>query len=100
MKLREGLYLIPDVRGFLAFEAAPGTGLTARSSRSRYFRRMIAMTAVRAKAPGIPRLGRGHVWLVDPHSRRLYTCDTGLTEVNSFSFPELNLELGPAEIFD
>jgi hypothetical protein len=40
------------------------------------------------------------VWLVDPHSRRLYTCDTGLTEVTSFTIPELNITLGPAEIFD
>ena len=44
--------------------------------------------------------GVGHVWLFDPGSHRLYTCDTGLTEVTSFFVPELNLTIGPEQIFD
>jgi hypothetical protein len=59
------------------------------------------MTAVREELQEEYRdWGVAHVWLVDPHSRRLYTCDAGLTEVSSFSISELNLSLQPADIFD
>ena len=58
------------------------------------------LTAVREKLQEYRAWGVGHVWLVDPHSRRLYTCDTGLTEVTSFSIPELGITLGPEQIFD
>ncbi len=47
------------------------------------------------KTWGVP-----HVWLVDPHSRRMYTCDAGLTEMPTLRIPELNIELRPAEAFD
>jgi Uma2 family endonuclease len=57
------------------------------------------LTAVREKLQEYRAWGVPHVWLVDPHSRRLYTCDNGLTEVSSFAIPELNVELGPAWIF-
>lgn len=58
------------------------------------------MTAVCEKLQEYRAWGVGHVWLVDPYSRRLYACDAGLAEVNSFSVPELGIELGPAEIFE
>jgi Uma2 family endonuclease len=58
------------------------------------------LTAVREKLQEYRAWGVPHVWLVDPHSRRLYNCDTGLTEVASFAVPELGVKLGPVEIFD
>ena len=58
------------------------------------------LSAVREKLQEYRAWGVPHVWLVDPHSRRLYNCDTGLTEVTSFAVPELGVNLGPAEIFD
>ena len=85
MKLREGLYLIPDSPPLIAIE------ILSPDDR---------LTAVREKLQEYRAWGVAHVWLVDPHSLRLYTCDTGLTEVNSFSIPELSVELGHAEIFD
>jgi hypothetical protein len=37
---------------------------------------------------------------VDPHSQRLYVCDSGLTEVKSFAIPELGIKIGPTQIFN
>jgi len=99
MKLREGLYLIPDVAVFwqskppLIPDSPPLIAIEILSPDDR-------LTAVREKLQEYRAWGVAHVWLVDPHSLRLYTCDTGLTEVNSFSIPELSVELGHAEIFD
>ena len=58
------------------------------------------MNAVRDRLQVSRPWGVGHVWLVDPHSRRLYTCDTGLTEVTSLSIPELGITLEPDQIFE
>ena len=99
MKLRDGLYLIPDVAVFwrskppMVPDSPPLIAIEILSPDDR-------QTAVREKLQEYRDWGVGHVWLVDPHSRRLYTCDTGLTEVNSFSIPELNISLEPADIFD
>jgi hypothetical protein len=38
------------------------------------------------------------VWLVDPRSRRFYTCDAGLTETPSLTIPELNIEVTQCEV--
>jgi len=99
LKLREGLYLIPDVCVFwpsrpgLVPDVPPLVAIEMLSPDDR-------MSVVREKLQEYRAWGVGHVWLVDPHSRRLYTCDTGLTEVTSFFVPELNLTLGPEQIFD
>jgi len=99
MKLREGLYLIPDVAVFwpsppaLIPDSPPLIAIEILSPDDR-------LNAVREKLQEYRAWGVRHVWLVDPHSRRMYTCDTGLTEVNSFSIPELNLSLEPSEIFE
>jgi Uma2 family endonuclease len=57
------------------------------------------MAAVREKLEEYRAWGGKHVWLVDPHQRRLYACDAGLAEVASFRVPELDLDITPAEIF-
>jgi Uma2 family endonuclease len=99
MKLRDGLYLIPDVAVFwpsqpeLVPEAPPLVAIEVLSSDDR-------LTAVREKLQEYLAWGVPHVWLVDPHSRRLYLCATGLTEVTSFAIPELGITLGPEQLFD
>jgi Uma2 family endonuclease len=99
MKLREGLYLIPDIAVFWPSEPAllpnspPLVAIEVLSPDDR-------LTAVREKLQEHRAWGVPHVWLVDPHSRRLYTCDTRLIEVTSFTIPELSVQLGPSEIFD
>jgi Uma2 family endonuclease len=57
------------------------------------------LTEVREKLEEYRRWGVPHVWLVDPHSRRLYVCTTGLCEVSSFHVPEFELQIHPADIF-
>ena len=58
------------------------------------------LTAVREKLEEYRAWGVPHVRLVDLHSRRLYICDCGLTEVTSFNVPELPVEISPTQIFD
>jgi len=57
------------------------------------------LTDVREKLEIYKNLGVRHVWLVDPHSRRMYTCDAGLVEVPVLEIGELNITLLPAQIF-
>lgn len=59
-----------------------------------------AMAAVRDKLEQYKRWGVLHVWLADPRSRSLYTCDAGLREVSCFEVPELCVQLNPANVFD
>jgi Uma2 family endonuclease len=54
---------------------------------------------VRAKLDEYRRWGVPNVWLVDPHGRRLYTCEEKLQEVDSLRVPELDIEVLPADIF-
>ena len=39
------------------------------------------------------------VWLVGPHSKRMYTCDGNLMEVPALQIPELGLTLTTTEVF-
>ena len=77
MKMREELYLIPDVSVFWQSEpievpdSAPLIAIEVLSTDDR-------LTAVREKLEEYRVCGVPHVWLVDPYSRRLYTCDSGL----------------------
>jgi Uma2 family endonuclease len=99
MKVRHGLFLIPDVAVFWPSPPAlipyspPLIAIEILSPDDR-------LNAVREKLQEYRAWGVAHVWLVDPHSRRLYTCDAGLTEVSSLSIPELSLSLEPADIFE
>jgi Uma2 family endonuclease len=99
MKLREELYLIPDLAVFWPSQPAllpnspPLVAIEVLSPDDR-------LTAVCEKLQEYRAWSVSHVSLVDPHSRRLYTCDTRLIEVTSFTIPELNIQLGPSEIFD
>ena len=112
MKMREGLYLIPDVSvfrpspppssvpdqpPFIAVEIlSPDDRLSAVREKLEEYRSLNAHNASLCAMPwGVP-----HVWLVDPHLRRMYTCEAGLTEVPTLRIPELDVEVTPGEIFE
>lgn len=58
------------------------------------------MSKVREKLEEYRAWGVPHVWLVDPHGKRMYTCDAGLVEVSALRIPELNLEVRAKDIFE
>ena len=99
MRLRSNLVLIPDVAVFystepsLAPDSPPLLVAEVLSVDDR-------LTAVREKLEEYKAWGVPHVWLVDPHGKRLYICDKGLMEVTSLQIPELGIELLPGRIFD
>lgn len=100
LKLRPNIFLIPDVSVFFPDEPrepVPGTppqiAIEILSPDDR-------LAKVREKLEEYRTWGVPHVWLVDPHFRRLYTCDKGLTEVPTLHVPELGIEVKPADIFD
>jgi Uma2 family endonuclease len=100
LKLREQLYLVPDISVFwpdepaLAFpDQPPLVTIEILSEDDR-------LVAVRSKLDEYRAWGVRHVWLVDPYLRKLYTCDTGLTEVATLRIPELDLELCPEHVFE
>jgi len=58
------------------------------------------LSEVREKLEEYREWGVTHVWLVDPHSRRLYSCDQGLREVSFFRVGERSLEVMPDQLFE
>ncbi len=100
LKLRKGLYLTPDVSVFWPSPppaAVPDTPpLVAIEILSPDDR----LTAVREKFEEYRAWGVKHVWLVDPHSRRMYTCQAGLVEAPVLRISELEIQLMPEAIFE
>jgi Uma2 family endonuclease len=98
MKVRTGLYRIPDVSVFFLDEppevpeSPPLIAIEILSQDDR-------MASAREKLEEYRNWGVKHVWLVDPQSQRMYTCDGGLAEVAKLTVPELNLEIQPSDIF-
>jgi Uma2 family endonuclease len=99
MKVRTGLYLIPDVAVFYPTEPdripenPPLVAIDVLSLDDR-------LAQVRDKLEEYKTWGVAHVWLVDPHSRRMYTCETGLVETLSLKISDLGVEVTGADIFD
>jgi len=99
MKLREGLYLIPDVAVFHTMEPSqipdtpPLIVIEILSPDDR-------LTQVRDKLDAFQKWGVAHVWLVDPHGRHLYNYKSGLQEVDVLNVPELAVKLGPKDTFE
>ncbi len=58
------------------------------------------LPAVREKLEEYRAWGVVHVWLVDPHSKRMYICDGELTEVQALAVPELGVELKASDVFE
>jgi Uma2 family endonuclease len=100
MRLHPSLYLIPDVAVFhrkRPHERVPSTPpLIAIEILSPDDQ----LSAVRDKLEEYRAWGVVHVWLVDPYSKRLYTCNGELTEVQALAVPELGLELTPSDVFE
>jgi Uma2 family endonuclease len=98
MKVRTGLYLIPDVAVFYPQEpeevpeTPPLVVIEVLSPDDR-------MAAVLEKLEEYRGWGVRHVWLVDPHSRRMYLWDAGLREVERLAAAEVGVEIGAEEIF-
>jgi Uma2 family endonuclease len=99
MRLRAGLYLIPDVAVFYPDEPGevpdfpPLVAIEILSPDDR-------LSAVRDKLEEYRAWGVAHVWLVDPHSKRMYTCNGGLAEVQALAVPELGVELKASDVFE
>ena len=99
MMLRPGRFSIPDVAVFhpnepnLVPDTPPLIAIEILSSDDR-------LTEVREKLEEYRSWGVPHVWLVDPHSRRLYSCEEGLREVPFFMVDELSLEVTADQIFE
>ena len=99
MMLRAGRFPIPDVAVFhpaepgLVPDTPPLIAVEILSTDDR-------LTEVREKPEEYSAWGVPHVWLVDPHSRRLYSCDEGLRKVSSFRVGELAFEVTPERIFE
>ena len=100
LKVRVGLYLIPDVCVFHGAEPAGGVPETPPLVAVEILSSDDRMTKVREKLEEYRRWGVAHVWLVDPHSKRMYSCDQGFAEVLTLRIPELGIEVTPADIFD
>jgi Uma2 family endonuclease len=94
------IYLVPDVAVFypdepvVPFPDSPPFLVAEVLSPEECFGR------VRDKLEEYRNWGVKHVWLVDPHSKRMYTCDPLLTEVSTLRIPELGLEVTPADVFE
>jgi Uma2 family endonuclease len=99
MRIRPGRFLIPDVAVFhpnepgLVPDTPPLVAIEILSPDDR-------LTEVREKLEEYKAWGVPHIWLVDPHSRRLYSCEAGLREVPSFRIGELNVEVTANQVFE
>ena len=99
MKVRTGRYVIPDLAVFWPVEpqgvpeTPPLVAIEILSLDDR-------LSEVREKLEEYKTWGVAHVWLVDPHSRRMYTCEIGLVETQLLKISELGVEVTSADIFD
>lgn len=99
LKIGPTMYLIPDVAVFHPAEphdpypdTPPLIVIEILSPDDR-------LSDVREKLEIYRNWGVPHVWLVDPHSRRMYTCDAGLMEAAKLQVPELDVNLTAVEVF-
>lgn len=100
LRIREGLYRIPDIAVFHPTEPTEGIPSALPFIVIEILSPDDRMSDVRGKLEEYRDWGVPHVWLVDPHSRRLYTCDHGLHEVETLRVPELDLVLTPSDAFE
>ena len=100
VQVRPGLIRIPDVSVFYPNEPQERVPATPPFIAIEILSLDDRMAEVRDKLAEYRAWGVPHVWLVDPHSKRLYTCEAGLTEVTTLKVPELGVEVTPADIFE
>jgi Uma2 family endonuclease len=99
MKLRDGLYLIPEVAVFWP-NKPPKIPTQPPQIAIEILSEDDPMKEVRAKLGEFRNWGIANVWLVDPYQRRLYTWTDRLMEVATLPVPELGLTVTPEQIFD
>jgi Uma2 family endonuclease len=100
VQVRPGLIRIPDVSVFYPHEPQERVPSTAPFLAIEILSPDDRMAHVRNKLAEYRTWGVTHVWLVDPHSKRMYTCDPELVEVPTLRIPELSIEVTPADIFE
>ena len=100
LRIRPGLILIPDVSVFYPNEPRQPVPDTPPLVAAEILSLNDRMTKVREKLQEYRAWGVPHVWLVDPHTRRFYTCNGSLTEVPTLTIPELDIELTLADVFE
>jgi Uma2 family endonuclease len=100
LKLRSGLYLIPDVSVFHPAKPSAPVPDTPPFIAIEILSKEDRLSKVREKLEEYRAWGVAHVWLVDPYSKRLYTCEDGLKEVAALSVPELGIEVHPPDLFE
>jgi len=99
LKIRAGLYLIPDVCVFYPKEPEIRYPDTPPLVAIEILSLDDKLSEVREKLEIYRTWGLPHVWLVDPHSKRMYTCDAGLMEATTLQVPELGVALTSNEVF-
>jgi len=99
MKLRTGRYAIPNLAVFWP-EEPPRVPETPPLVVIEILSLDDRLAEVRDKLEEYKAWGVAHVWLVDPHSRRMYTCETGLVETQSLKISELGVGITSADIFE
>jgi Uma2 family endonuclease len=99
LKIRSGVYRIPDFCFFYPIEPIesvpefpPFVIVEILSTDDR-------MSEVSAKFEQYRELGVTHIWLADPHAKRLYIYDGGFAAVALWQVPELDLEIAARDIF-
>jgi Uma2 family endonuclease len=100
LRISRTRFLIPDVAVFHPGKPAQSVPDTPPLIVVEVLSPEDRMSQVLDKLEEYRQWGVKHVWLVDPHARRLYTFGEGLREVRSLAVPEAGLELTPGEIFD
>ncbi len=100
MKVREGLYLIPDVAVFWPSPPALSVPDTPPLVAIEILSPDDRMGEVRAKLEEYRQWGVKHVWLLDPHGQRMYSCDQGFGEVASLRISEIDVEMTPDQVFE
>ncbi len=99
VRVRPGLIRIPDVSVYYPNEPQERVPTTPPFVAIEILSPDDPMTNVRNKLAEYRAWGDTHVWLVDPHSKRMYTWNAGLVEVSALQIPELSFDLTPTGIF-
>jgi Uma2 family endonuclease len=100
LKIRPNRFLIPDISIFHGAEPTvcvpdypPLVAIEILSPDDH-------LSAAGEKLEEYRAWGVKHAWLVDPHSKRMYSCDPILTEVATLRIPELGIEVTRADVFE
>jgi Uma2 family endonuclease len=100
VRVRPGLIRIPDVSVYYPNEPQERVPTTPPFVAIEILSPDDRMADVRNKLAEYRAWGVTHVWLVDPHSKRMYARDAELVEVPTLKIPELGVEVTPADIFE